>query len=157
MATSNPLIQGNYYSFANVELRIGGLFFKGIKSINYGFKVGAQFVRGAAILPLGLTEGQAEPRCDFEMFLPQFNTLVTALGPGFMQRKVNITCTYGNVLDNGELPTLTDSIQNATIVEVGADNGESLDASVRKFTLMPLGILFNGVSPILQSNVGAIG
>jgi hypothetical protein len=157
MATSNPVVNGSYYSFANVELRVGGLFFKGIKSINYGFKVGSQFVRGTAILPLGITLGQAEPRCDFEMFLPQFNFLVTQLGPGFMQRKLDLTSTYGNVLDNGELPTITDSIQGATIIEVGADNGESLDASVRKFTLMPLRMLFNGVPPVLQSNVGAVG
>ena len=150
-------INGNYYSFANIELRISGFTFLGIKSINYGFKIGSQFVRGTNMLPLGLTAGQAEPRCDFEMYLPSFNTMINTLGDGYMQRKINITCTYGNPEDNGDLPTVTDSILHALITDNGADNSESIDASVRKVTLMPLRMLFNGVSPVIATTIGAIG
>jgi len=156
MAT-NPQVNGNFYSMANIELRVGGLFFQGIKSINYGFKVGSQFVRGTAVLPLGITLGQAEPRCDFEMYRPQWSTLTQALGAGFMQRKIDLTCTYGNALDNGDLPTVTDSIQYCTIIEAGSDNSESLDASVIKVTLMPLRMLFNGIPPVIATSVGAVG
>ena len=150
-------INGNYYSFANVEVRVAGFLFLGIKSVNYGFKVGSQYVRGTAKLPLGLTSGQAEPRADFEMYLPSFNTMIQALGPGYMQRKFNLTVSYGNPLDNGGLVTITDSIQFAQITDNGADNSESIDASVRKVTLMPLRMLFNGIPPVIDTNIGAIG
>ena len=150
-------VNGNYYSFANVELRVEGFLFLGIKSVNYGFKVGSQFVRGTAKLPLGLTSGQAEPRADFEMYLPSFNTMIQALGPGYMQRKFSLTVSYGNFLDNAGLATVTDSIQYAQITDNGADNSEGLDASVRKVTLMPLRMLFNGIPPVIDTSIGAIG
>lgn len=150
-------INGKYYSFANIELKIGGFLFQGVKSINYGFKIGSQFVRGTNMLPLGITAGQAEPRADFEMYLPAFNTMIAALGDGYMQRTVNISVTYGNAIDNAGLPTVTDSILYATITDNGADNSESIDASVRKVTLMPLRMLFNGIAPVLSTNFGAIG
>ena len=151
------LINGNYFSFANIELRVSGFLFLGIKSVNYGFKIGAQYVRGTAKLPLGLTSGQAEPRADFEMYLPSFNTMVQALGPGYMQRKFDLTVSYGNPIDNAGLVTITDSILGAQITDNGADNSESIDASVRKVTLMPLRMLFNGIPPVLDTSVGAIG
>lgn len=158
MPTPVPLVNGKYYSFANIELRVGGLFFVGIKSINYGFKVGTQFVRGSNKLPIGLTQGQAEPRADFEMYLPQFNTMITTLGPGFMKLSLNLTVTYGNPTDNAGLFTVTDSILFATMNDIGADNSESLDATVRKVTLMPLRMLFNGVDPLDTGiPIGAIG
>ena len=112
MATTVPLVNGNYYSFANVEARIGGLFLVGFKSINYGSKLGSQYVRGTNKMPIGRTQGQFEPHSDCELYLPQFNTLVTQLGPGFMLLDMNITVTYGNPTDNAGLLTITDTIVN---------------------------------------------
>ena len=75
----SPQINGNYYSFANIEFRVNGLFILGIKSINYGNKVGSTFVRGTNQMPLGTTQGQYEPKCDIEILRPQFNLFLAAL------------------------------------------------------------------------------
>ena len=74
-----------------------------------------------------------------------------------MQRKFSLTVSYGNFLDNAGLATVTDSIQYAQITDNGADNSESIDASVRKVTLMPLRMLFNGIPPVIDTSIGAIG
>jgi len=80
----SPQINGNYYSFANIEFRVNGLFILGIKSINYGNKVGSTFVRGTNQMPLGTTQGQYEPKCDIEILRPQFNLFLAAAGNGYM-------------------------------------------------------------------------
>lgn len=163
MATTLPLVNGNYYSYANIEFRVGGLLIVGCKSINYGHKVGSQFVRGTNVMPLGKTKGQYEPHADVELYRPQYDTLVSALtnaaaGAGYMSVQFNVTCTYGNLSDNAGLPTVTDSINYCTIIDDDASNSESLDASVRKLTLMPLQILMNGNPAVNTLPVlGAIG
>jgi hypothetical protein len=158
MAIALPTVNSNYYSFANIEFRFGGFFIVGCKSINYGIKVGSQYVRGTNKMPIGRTQGQVEPHGDVEFYLPQFNALVQQLGPNFSARNVNVTVTYGNPSDNAGLLTITDTLLNCTMIEVDASNSESLDANVRKCTLMPMNILYNGVPfatglPV----IGAIG
>jgi hypothetical protein len=156
--TPIPYINGAYNSFANIELRFQGFLYVGFKSINYGFKVGSQFVRGTNPLPLGTTMGQAEPRADCEIYLPQFIDLMSRMGDGFMQRQdLTFTVTYGNPVDNAGLVTVTDLIADCRIIEVASDNSESLDATVRKITFMPLRMLFNGVAPVVTSTIGALG
>lgn len=161
--TPTPLVNGNYYSYANIEFRVGGLFIVGCKSINYGHKVGSQFVRGTNAMPLGTTQGQYEPHADVELYRPQYDTLVGAVyaqsgNRGYAYVTLNITVTYGNALDNGSLPTVTDSINFARIIDDDASNSESLDASVRKLTFMPLQILMNG-KPLVNTLpvIGAVG
>ena len=163
MATTLPLVNGNYYSYANIEFRVGSILIVGCKSINYGHKVGSQFVRGTNQMPLGTTLGQYEPHADVELYRPQYDTLISALtaqsgGRGYFTVRFNVTVTYGNFLDNGGLPTVTDSINYAQIIDDDASNTESLDASVRKLVLLPLQILMNknpGINTLPVA--GAIG
>ena len=158
MPTQAPFVNGNYYSFANIEERVAGYLLLGFKSINYGAKIGSQFVRGTNKMPLGKTAGQFEPHGDAEIYLPQFNDLVQTFGPNFSAVQFTITVTYGNLTDNAGLPTITDALYFCNIIEVDASNTEGLDASVRKVTLLPLDIWFNGVSMCSGLPViGAIG
>lgn len=159
MAVISPLVNGNYYSFANIEWRIDGLFITGIKSVNYGHKVNSQFVRGTNPLPLGMTQGQYEPHADVELFRPQFNLLVAALGNGYMNVSSSMTITYGNALDNAGLPTVTDTLIGVKITQVELTNADGVDASSVKLTLMPLQILLNGINPTFATlpQVGAAG
>lgn len=163
MATTLPQINGNYYSYANIEFRVGSILIVGCKSINYGHKMGSQFVRGTNQMPIGTTLGQYEPHADVELYRPQYDSLIAALfqlsaNRGYSTVRFNATVTYGNLLDNGSLPTVTDSINYAQIIDDDASNTESLDASVRKLTLLPLQILMNGKPMINTLPVaGAIG
>ena len=155
----SPQINGNYYSFANIEFRVNGLFILGIKSINYGNKVGSTFVRGTNQMPLGTTQGQYEPKCDIEILRPQFNLLLAASGNGYMSKIHNITVSYGNYLDNGLLPTVTDLIVGAKITDVDMSNSEGVEASAVKVTFLPLDVKFNGISAIANGlpRIGAAG
>lgn len=155
----SPQINGNYYSFANIEFRVNGLFILGIKSINYGNKVGSTFVRGTNQMPLGTTQGQYEPKCDIEILRPQFNLFLAAAGNGYMAVNYTITVTYGNPLDNGLLPTVTDLIVGAKITDVDLSNSEGVEASSVKVTFLPLQILLNGVAAVANGlpQIASIG
>lgn len=159
MAVISPLVNGNYYSFANIEWRINGLFVLGIKSVNYGHKVNSQFVRGTNPLPLGMTQGQYEPHADVEIFRPQWELVLASLGNGYMNVSSTMTVTYGNPLDNAGLPTVTDLIIGARITQVELANADGVDASSVKLTLMPLQIKLNGYDATFSTlpQIGAVG
>lgn len=143
-----PLINGDFYSYADIEVSIVGLtvpvplgIYAGIKSINYGHKLGRAYVRGTNREPLGMSSGQYEPSADFEMFTPQANLFMAALGPGYMQVPFSVVVNYTTT----QLGIVSDSIVGAYITEVSKSNSESVDATTVKFTLMPQRILLNGL------------
>jgi hypothetical protein len=151
MTVSVPQVNGVYYSYADIEVNIGPgpNIFLGLKSINYGHKLGRQYVRGTNREPLGQTSGQYEPTAEFELYRPQFNFLLTQLGPGYMQVSIPaINISYGTDPESLPLGVVTDTIQNARIIDVEENPTDGLDAVVVKVTLMPQRILFNGIAAV---------
>lgn len=147
-----PLINGNYYSYANIELTVPslGLTFVGVKAINYKDNLGRVLVRGTASQPIGVTIGRYEASGDIEMYLSAFSLLQTSLGPGFRQTPIFIVVNYG---PNPFLPIpiVTDEIPGAYIGEISADQSESEEALTRKFTLIiPGQILWNNMPSIIE-------
>ena len=162
MAVISPLVNGNYYSFANISWKVNGLFVLGIKSINYGHKVNSAFVRGTNALPLGITQGQYEPHADVEIFRPQWELLLASLAPtgvGYMEVSSDMTVTYGGGLDNAGLPTVTDQLIGCRITQVELSNADGVDASSVKLTIMPLQIKLSGYAPTYSAlpQQGAVG
>jgi hypothetical protein len=154
-----PQVNGDYYSFANLEIRMDGQFYLGFKSANYGIKVGAAYVRGTNQYPLGWSQGQVEPHLDIELYKPQWGTFLLIAGPGYLGRSYAITISYGNPFDNGDLITVTDEMPNSKLVSVEATNTEGIDATAMKLTFMPLDLLYNGIPALLNGlpQIGALG
>jgi len=76
-----------------------------------------------------------------------------------MAGNYTITVTYGNPLDNGLLPTVTDLIVGAKITDVDLSNSEGVEASSVKVTFLPLQILLNGVAAVANGlpQIASIG
>ena len=147
-----PLINGNYFAFADIELRAQGLLFAGIKVVNYKDNLNRAKVRGSASVPLGLTKGRYEASGDIEMYLDAASTLITALGPGWRQTPVSLSITYGPNLGMN-IPLVTDIIPGAYLGEFDASNSEGDEPLVRKFTLhIPGQILWNGIPSIIETS-----
>ena len=150
MATPVPLVNGAYYSYADIEFQIGAGIYLGLKSINYGHKLQRQFVRGTNREPLGMTSGQYEPTGDFEIYLPQLQYLIDQLGPGYMQVSIPaITVSYGTDPETLPLGLTTDVMQNVRITDIEASQSEGLDALSRKVTIMYQRLLLGGVPAVL--------
>lgn len=159
-----PLVNGNYFSFQDVTLRINGLAFLGFKSLNYKDNLGREYVRGAARVPLGITAGRYEASLDFELFLPQANFLLTTLGPGWRGLPNLVSVSYAPGLASlasavSFLAATTDIIPGVYFTELDASNSEGEGGLTRKFSgKIPGQILWNGVPSLIETNtIGAVG
>lgn len=151
MIFPNPL--GAFYSYSNIELSVNGLIFAGVKAINYKDTLGRQFVRGTAMQPLGMTQGRYEAHGDIEFYLDAFQALIISLGPGWRQRPITATITYG---PNPALPLpfIIDVIPSFFLGDADASQSESEDALTRKMTMhIPTQILWGLIPSILEPQI----
>lgn len=149
MSVSYPLINGVRHSYSSVEVRINNQVFLGCTEINYSPKLEPSVVRGAGSLPIALTLGNADYEGDFSLLLEEFNQMLIALGDGAMAIAFDIVINYdptlGGVPDGG-LSVVTDTLQGCRITAIEASNSSgSTDATVRKCTIKPMGVLLNGI------------
>lgn len=160
-----PLINGNYFSWADVEIvyiTATGvpLPFVGVKALNYKDNQSKQKVRGTASVPIGLTKGKYDATGDMEMYLPQANLLITTIGPGWKQTPLTIQASY---VSSGALglpaaglpqPVITDTIPGVFLMEMAADQAESDEPLTRKFQLLiPGQILWNGIPSVVEPSI----
>lgn len=147
-----PVVNGNYYAFVDIQLRIQGLLFAGLKAVNYKDNLTRKKVRGTARVALGLTAGHYEANGDITMYLDAFTLLCSTLGPGWRQLPISMSISYGpNV--GLSVPLVTDIIPAAYFGEVEASQGEGEDPLTRKYSLhIPGQILWNGVPSIIETS-----
>lgn len=141
-----PLINGAYYSYSDIEINVGPGIIVGVKSINYGNKIGRAFVRGTNREPIGMTSGQYETMGDFELYLPQAKALLNLLGDGYMQKTMpSINVSYGGDPETAPLGITTDNLQAVRIIDVSAAQSEGIEALSRKFVIMYQRLLLDGL------------
>lgn len=150
MAIQYPLVRGFRHSWSSVEFRLAGDVTLGCTEINYSIKTDRSYVRGAGAIPLGQTLGNFTFEADLSILVAEFDQFMTLLGPQAMTQFWDIVVSYdaGIGLANGSpLAVVQDTIQQATITEISAAvSSGSSDGLVRKLTLMPSGLLLNGVA-----------
>jgi hypothetical protein len=150
-----PLINGSKFSYSNIILNANGLQFAGFKSINYKDNLGRVMVRGAAMQPLGLTQGRYLATGDIEMYLDAAMLLTASLGPGWRQVPCFATVTY-SAPSSLPLPFVIDEIPGFYIGEFDASQSEGEEALTRKFTMhIPGQILWNGIPSIFEPQIFA--
>jgi hypothetical protein len=154
-----PLINGVRHSWSSVALKVAGITIGGVTSINYGCKLEAAIVRGAGPLPIGYTTGSASFTADFELLLQEANDLIASLGDSWMTAIGNAEVNYS---DEGYTASgagvYVDTIAPFRITEWSAAmSATSNDAQVRKFTLLPIGMLINGKNPMPNQPSFSIG
>jgi hypothetical protein len=150
LALSYPLINGFRHAWSSIEIRLVGDVSLGCTEINYSTKTDRGYVRGAGALPIGQTLGNFTYEADFSILESEFASLMTNLGAQAMTQFWDIVVSYDagvGLADGSPLAVIQDTIQACTITEIsGSQSSGSSDAIVRKLTLMPSGILWNGVS-----------
>jgi hypothetical protein len=156
-----PLINGVRHAWASIEINVAGQIIMGIKSINYSRTRTRVIGYGTSQDPLFKTRGKNEYKCDFEMFLAEFNFLqqillgqanggVAAVNTGGAA-PAQTAAGYGDVFfsilvtySESGLDTIQDRIEGNTLDTTDASNSEGADPTVRKVETNPLKIYFNG-------------
>ncbi len=149
MPIQAPLIRGFRHSWSSIEFRLAGDITIGVTEINYSEKTDRGYVRGAGAIPLGQTLGNWTYEADISILESEFDQFMTLLGEQAMTKFWDIVVSYDagiGLIDAGTLSVIQDTIQNCSILDIGAAaSSGSTDAIVRKMTLLPSGILWNGV------------
>lgn len=135
-----PYINGSLFSFPSIELKIRGIIFRGFKSINYSRKRDRPKVYGNSPDPLGKVVGKNDYTADAEVYLAEFNAFLASIGSGYGDEFFPIYVSY---VQNG-FETIQDQLIGCTLDETEAAQSDGTDPLVRKLTLNPLKILFNG-------------
>jgi hypothetical protein len=139
-----PLVNGVRHCYSSVELKIRSIPYVGIKSINYAWKISRAKVFGTHPTPIARTRGTLEVTGDVELYLEEYNAILTELGSGFTQVAFPIVVTYSET----GLSTIVDTLLGVTLDEGGASQSQGNDALTRKLTLNILDIRLNGLNPI---------
>jgi hypothetical protein len=154
-----PLINGVRHSWSSISCDIAGLTIAGITAVNYEATLEPGVVYAGGPLPIATTTGVGSYTADIELLLAEFHQVQNALGPAFFTTVFDVKVSYS---DEGYtasgVPVIIDTIQRARISKVSAGaQKQSGDAIVRKLTLVPLGMLFNGVNPMPNQPSFSIG
>lgn len=147
-----PLLNGVRHSFTSIELKFAAVpggpsisqVFFGFKSLNYTRTRNRVLVRGNSPDPLGKTQGENDYSADCELYLAEWNLLMTTLGPGYGDAAFMIQASYSA---NG-FDTIQDTVTGCTIDSTEASQSQGPDPLTRKINLMPLKVLFNGVDDL---------
>lgn len=146
-----PLIAGRRYSFSSIEImamvgaRPLGLFLD-VDDISYSEVLEIAFRRGTARIPLGSTAGIYQPQeGSMQMGKSTFQSMITAIGPGWMGINFLINVAY---FDVGE-PLTVDSItcRLLGVEDAHSHSAEALVSVVKFIPIVP--IIRNGVIPLL--------
>jgi hypothetical protein len=149
---ANTTINGNTFSFVQIETQIGALPIASIKDISYTDDLHRSLVYGTASAPLGATRGVLGQEGSIEFYRAAFFTAITGqFGVGWRQQQLTITVSYGPN-DNGLV--VVDTLPAVLIGKVDSSNGQSDDgpALTMKVNLfLPVPILWNGVPSIVET------
>lgn len=154
-----PLINGRYYSFASIEVWIGGVPQPniGFKSINYKASLKPGIGRGTRPHKLIRTRGEHDASADCEMYRLAWENLKWILSAGntigYGETAVDFMIGYA---ERPEMPTLTDILQAVRVTEADYSNTQGTDPSTVKLTLDPMNIIEAGAQIVTPLEAGLI-
>ena len=146
--TPYPLINGQAFSWASVEINILGAVQLGVTSVNYNVNIDPADVRGAGPNVIPYTTGNVTLDGDFEILLNQFNGMVAGLPPGWLGQTIgDIIVKYAE--DSAGFDPIVETLRGVRITQIGATaQSSSSDALVRKCTFKYLRYLIGDNSPL---------
>lgn len=155
-----PYTGGNRHSSASATLKIfNGTTqipstgpFAGWSKISYEWELKPSLVRGHHPDPIGQTLGQASYTLSWEVFLAEYNMLLSLIGPGFATIPLTFTVAYS---ENG-FDTIVDQILGVRLTKGGRELQNNADPLKATIECSPLKILPNGVDLLavpLSANV----
>lgn len=147
-ALNYPKLNGQYHSWASLEIVTNTKALYGGKSLDYSDTCEPGEVRGNARAQLiGRTLGDYKAEASLELFLPEaeeFEIEVSRTGSLFEAVFViNAAWTNGVLLD-----TIVDNIVGCRIKSISFSGSQGSDAATKKYDLAPLYIVHNGRIPL---------
>lgn len=147
MAMEAPVVNGFADDFNSVIIKIGPRRYLGFKSLNFADELKPGIVRGTSPMKRGRTVGTVENTASGEMYLREFNELISALvatnptlGYGMIEFNINVAyAPPGQKVIQVEL-------RQCRITKASDDGSEGEAALTTKIDLDVMEIVRNGIS-----------
>ncbi|MCK5712551.1 MAG: hypothetical protein KAI25_07540 [Hyphomicrobiaceae bacterium] len=140
-----PKINGQIYSFASTEIKIGAAIYTGLTDISYNQTLEPGIFRGTRPEKLARTIGEHNVEGSFTMVKVEYQELIAALGDGYMQTPFDITVTYAET----NSPIVTDVLTACRITSEEDSHSQGTDALVVACDLDIIKMTRNGLLPIV--------
>lgn len=139
-----PLVNGNRFSYASIELSIDSQVFTGFSGISYQQSLEPSEVRGTGPQNMGFTRGDLKAEGSLDIYIEEDARIIAALGDGFYEKFFPVTVTYQ---EQGQ-QLITDSIPYVRFKSGQRSHQKGTDGLTVKRDLLLFYILENGVAPI---------
>ena len=140
-----PKINGQIYSFASTEVKVGTRIFTGFTDISYTQTLEPGVFRGTRPEKLARTIGEHNVEGSFTLVKVEYQELIAALGDGYMQTPFDITVTYAET----NSPIVTDVLTACRITSEEDSHSQGTDALVVACDLDIIKMTRNGLLPIV--------
>jgi len=140
-----PKINGQIYSFASVEVKVGTQVFTGFTDVSYTQTLEPGIFRGTRPEKLARTIGEHNVEGSFTLVKVEYQELIEALGDGYMQTGFDITVTYSET----NSPIVTDVLTSCRITSEEDSHSQGTDALVVACDLDIMKMTRNGLLPIV--------
>lgn len=140
-----PLVNGNRYSWASVEIAVNNLRLKGVKELSFKNGLEPGEMRGTGPQKLGRTRGDLKPEAAITLYMQEFYALQAALGEGYMEVEFGIVASFS---DRNQ-PIVTVEIIGCRIKSEDHSFSQGTDALTVKCDLDVMMVITNGVKPII--------
>lgn len=140
-----PKINGQIYSFASIEIKVGTTVFTGFTDLSYTQTLEPGDFRGTRPEKLARTIGEHNVEGSFTLVKVEYQELIAALGNGYMEIEFDITANYSEV----NSPITTDVLTACRITSEEDSHSQGTDALVVACDLNIMKMTRNGLLPIL--------
>jgi hypothetical protein len=127
-----PIINGNHFGPASVEVDLRGRTYLGVSAINYADELQRETVFGLRSVGLGSAVGQYIATVDFEMVLSESERFLADLGTGYGVVPFNIGISH---VEQPGAGTIIVEIMGATITKLESGIQKGSTGTVDKYTL----------------------
>jgi hypothetical protein len=151
-----PVINGRHFSFASAEIKLDGVSYTGITSINWKEELKPTKVQGTGVYPLGETKGEYSCEADLEMHLQTANALRAALAAkdpngSYALPRFQVLVYFS---EGGEDPVHEVKLQNCRFSSADNSNSQGADASMEKIGLYVRHIERDGLRMLAFADAG---
>lgn len=136
-----PSINGQKHAYGDIAIRAAGAERRGITSVDYKVKRAATDAHGTGPNRVGVALGKVSSEGSMEMYREDFQTLIDALGDGYLGVPFQVVVTY-RVRIGARL--IVDTLNAVRITEVNPSGQEGDDPMKVKLSLNIGETLLNG-------------
>lgn len=139
-----PLVNGSYWDYSSVKIKVGGKVYTAVKSVNFDDTVERGMLEGTSQLPLGKTPGKYKATASIEIGLEEHFNIIADLGDGYMNKFFDVEVQYSGT----GLATHTVEIVGCNMDKLANAHTNSPDALTVSIDLSPMYLIRDGKKPV---------